>query len=263
VRRFVYIWPALIGALFAALGLPQALALEGGRVAAARQFGIVGTIAASRSQIGRGFPAVQIAPSWVLTAAHVAPSSGAIFANAYGIAGISAVMTFPTKAPTVSPIPGAPRDDLALVHLAKAIQGPYFPRLADEGLLPRAPFAAGAATLVSNNPSLNRRRYGFATVEVPAPAIGYSLAMCTAGADADGAYLVQGDSGSPLFLGRIHDADDSTILAGIASGRLIDPSGAHLSIYTRVGPYRQLLDKAVEGSGEKIRWTHEIEEVKQ
>jgi hypothetical protein len=47
----------------------RALALDGGQVAEAKQFEIVGTIAAPKRQ---GFPAAQIAPSWVLTAAHSA-----------------------------------------------------------------------------------------------------------------------------------------------------------------------------------------------
>jgi len=241
--------------LLGLLASSSAWALEGGQAAAPRHFGVVGTIAATRAQIGHGFPAVQIAPSWVLTAAHVAPPAGAVFADEFGISGISDVLTFPTQVPTVSPVPGALRDDLALVHLAKAIPGPAFPRLADEAFLPRAPLPAGFATMVSNNPSLNRRRYGYASLQVPGPVAGYGLALCTSGADADSAYLARGDSGSPVFAGRLRDTNDLSILIGIASAQASAFSGTHMNVYTRVGPYRRLLDRAVEASGEHLRWT--------
>ena len=66
--------------------------------------------------------------------------------------------------------------------------------------------------------------------------------------------LVSGDSGSPLFLGRLGDTDRESVVAGVATAQTRNPTGLALGIYTRVGPYRALLDAAVEASGEKLRW---------
>jgi hypothetical protein len=226
------------------------VALEGGQAAAPLHFGVVGSIAPSRNAIGYGFPGVQIAPMWVLTAAHVAPPAGAIFANDYGMSGVSEVLILSTRAPTVSPVPGALRDDLALVRLASSILSPYFPRLADEDYLPHGPWLINQATLVSNNPSLKRRRYGVAAIELTPPVPGYSFALSVT----DSVRIVSGDSGSPMFLGRLSDTDAFSILVGIASAQTSMPSGRHLGVYTRVGPYRELLDQAVQASGERLRW---------
>jgi len=242
-------------AVVASLLFAGVRALEGGLPAPPGHFGLVGTIAVPGSKIGQGFSAIQIAPTWALTAAHVAPPVGAIFANDYGMSGVSEVLTFATQVPTVSPIPGAIRDDIALLHLARAIASPYLPRLADEDFLPRDPLSAGLGTLVSNNPGLNRRRFAVAPMRLTANVPGFALAVATAGASADAVRLVSGDSGSAMFVGRLLNTDASSVLLGIASAQATAPSGLHMAIFTRIGAYRRLLDKAVEASGEQLRWT--------
>jgi hypothetical protein len=240
-------WPLALLAFSLAAG--PAAALDGGQPAAPRHFGVVGSIAPSRASIGQGFSAVQIAPRWVLTAAHVAPQPGAIFADDFGISGVAEVLPLTTRAPTVSPIPGAMRDDLTLVRLAAPIQCPYFPLLADEGLLPRGRWLAAVATLVSNNPGLNHRRFGASAIELMPRVPGYSFAVSAS----DVVRLVAGDSGSAMFLGRLSDTDASSVLLGIASSQMTLGS-AHGGVYTRVGAYRSLLDQAVQASGERLRW---------
>ncbi len=246
---------ALIAFLASSIFAVGVQALEGGLPAPPMHFGLLGTIAVPGSKIGQGFSAIQIAPTWALTAAHVAPPVGAIFANDYGMSVISEVLTFTTRVPTIAPIPGAIRDDIALLHLAKAITSPYLPRLADENFLPREPLSAGLGTLVSNNPGLNRRRFGVAPMRVTANVPGFALAIATAGANADAVRLVSGDSGSAIFVGHLLNTDASSVLLGIASAQATTPSGLHLAIFTRIGAYRTLLDKAVGASGEQLRWT--------
>jgi len=246
-------WRRFAGPLMTALAAlaSTGAALEGGQAAAPRHFGIVGSISATRSDIGHGFSGVQIAPTWVLTAAHVAPTAGAIFANDFGISGITSVQTFPTRVPTRAPLPGALRDDLALVHLAAPIRCPYFPRLADETAIPYGPGQALLATLVSNNPALNRRRFGAVSIESALPVPGYSFAVSSGNDIA----VAAGDSGSPMFLGHISDTDATSVLVGIASAQASRPSGQPLGIYTRVGAYRYQIDQAVQASGEHVQWT--------
>jgi secreted trypsin-like serine protease len=237
--------------LAAAAAGQTCVALDGGQAALPHHFGVVGSIAQDRTAIGHGFSGVQIAPMWVLTAAHVAPQPGAIYANEFGVSGVSEVLTFATRVPTISPVPGALRDDLALVHLSSPIRSPYFPRLADEDRRPHAQWPAAVATLVSNNPSLSQRRYGASPIELTPPVPVYGLALSVA----DDVRLVAGDSGSPMFMGHLADTDGSSVLIGIASAQASLPSGKHLGVYTRVGAYRHQLDRAVQVSGEHLRWT--------
>ena len=233
-----------------ALG-PTCLALEGGQPASPRHFGVVGSIAPSRSAIGSGFTAIQIAPKWVLTAAHVAPQPGAIFVNDYGMSGVSEVLLFSNRVPTVSPVPGALRDDLVLLRLASPISSPYFPQLADEATLRHGRWQVGVATLVSNNPTLKSRRFGAAAIELTSSVPGYSFALSIA----PDVRIVVGDSGSAMFLGRLSDTDASSVLIGIASAQASSPTGQQVGVYTRVGAYRELLDQAVQASGEHLSWT--------
>lgn len=239
-----------LAVLAACLGLllhaASALALDGGR-AVPRRFGVVGAISPAAGRIGYGFPAVQVAPHWVLTAAHVAPARGSVFANDYGHSVVADTVSLEHRVPSVSPLPGGLRDDLTLVRLAVAIHSPYFPQLADENLLPRR---VGMATLVSNNPGLPNRQAGVAPIETTAPVPGYSFAV----AASPQLGLAEGDSGSALFLGSLSDADASSVLVGIASAHAATRAGAHVSVYSRVGAYRALLDQAVEASGEALRW---------
>jgi hypothetical protein len=233
-----------------------AAALEAGSRSPPKHFGVVGSFAPTRAALGSGFTGVQIAPKWVLTAAHAAPSVGAIFVDDFGMSGVAEVLTFPSRAPTQTPLAGALRDDLALVRLAAPIASPYFPRLADDAALPgqgalaAALYSAMPATLVSNNPSMAARRFAGAHFQELLRAPGYDFLVVAA----DQVELVAGDSGSPLFLGRLNDTDQESVLAGVATAHGRSRAGAPLGIYTRVGPYRALLDAAVEASGEKLRW---------
>lgn len=249
----------LVGSMAATLAVVlagAASALDGGSKAPHGHFGVVGSFAPTRSALGSGFSGVQIAPRWVLTAAHVAPAVGAIFVNDYGMSGVAEVLTFPLKVPTQTPLVGALRDDLALVRLAVPIASPYFPRLADDvslpgpGSLSAKAYSGFQTTLVSNNPSIGARRFGSARFEGLFRAPGYDFLLVVG----DSVALVGGDSGSPAFLGRLNDADGESVVAGVATGQSKATNGAALGIYTRAGPYRRLLDAAVEASGERVRW---------
>jgi len=239
--------------LTAQFGQPTS-ALEGSK-SLPKHFGVVGSFAPTRATLGSGFTGVQVAPRWVLTAAHAAPPVGAIFVDDFGMSGVAAVLTFPSKVPTQTPLTGAPRDDLALVRLAAPIASPYFPRLADDAALPHqgalvaATYSGLQATLVSNNPSMAARRFGVARFRGLLRAPGYDFLLVTS----DKVGVVAGDSGSPLFLGRLNDTNRESVLAGVATAQGKGGAGA-LGIYTRIGPYRELLDAAVEASGEKLHW---------
>ena len=242
-----------------ALCAQTALALEGGEKSPHGHFRVVGSFALDRSSIGSGFSGVQIAPKWVLTAAHAAPPVGAIFVDDCGMAGVAEVLTFPMKVPAQTPLPGALHDDLALVRLAAPVPCPYFPRLAEDSALPPPGIfvaigqSGGGATLVSNSPSMAAQRFGFARVEGVFRAPGYDFVVVASKEVA----LIAGDSGSPLFLGRVADTDRESVVAGVATGQTRNGAGLALGVYTRVGPYRPLLDTAVEASGERLRWSTE------
>jgi hypothetical protein len=231
-------------------------ALEAGLKSPPKHFGVVGSFALTRAALGSGFTGVQIAPKWVLTAAHAAPPVGAIFVDDFGMSGVAEVLIFPFKVPTQTPLAGALRDDLALVRLAAPIASPYFPRLADDAALPgqgalvAAVYSGIQTTLVSNNPSMAARRFGLAHFQGLLRAPGYDFLLVAS----DKVAVVAGDSGSPIFLGRLNDTDQESVLAGVATAQGKSSAGASLGIYTRVGPYRALLDAAVEASGEKLRW---------
>jgi hypothetical protein len=94
------------------------------------------------------------------------------------------------------------------------------------------------------------RRFGPARFQGLLRAPGYDFLLVTS----DKVELVGGDSGSPAFLGRLNDTDRDSVLAGVATAQGKRSLGTSLGIYTRVGPYRALLDAAVEASGEKLRW---------
>jgi hypothetical protein len=231
-------------------------ALEAGLKSPPKHFGVVGSFALTRAALGSGFTGVQIAPKWVLTAAHAAPPVGAIFVDDFGMSGVAEVLTFPSKVPTQTPLAGALRDDLALVRLAAPIPSPYFPRLADDSALPgqgaltAAAYSSIRTTLVSNNPSMTARRFGLAHFHELLRAPGYDFLLVAS----DKVALVAGDSGSPIFLGQLNDTDQHSVLAGVATAQSKSSTGSSLGIYTRVGPYRALLDAAVQASGEKLRW---------
>jgi hypothetical protein len=249
--RAIALFPAFCG-VFA----PGAAALEGGQKAPHGRFAVVGSFAPTRSALGSGFSGVQIAPKWALTAAHAAPAVGAIFVDDCGMSGVAEVLTFPFKVPSQTPVAGALRDDLALVRLAAPIECPYFPQLADDTALPGpGPLTAAAntgivTTLVSNNPSIAARRFGVAQFQGVYRAPGFDFLVVASGTVA----LVVGDSGSPLFLGKQNDTNGASILAGVATAQARTSGGVSLGIYTRVGPYRGLLDAAVQASGEKLHW---------
>ena len=247
--------PALLLLALLLLLPGAAQALDGGESAGVGHFGIVGTLSPDRNTIGQGFPAVQISPHWVLTAGHVAPAVGAIFANDYGMSGVAEIRSLRTLVPTVSPIAGAARDDMVLVRLAREIASPYFPILADEDFLPHRPFPAGRATQVSNNPSLRKRRYAYCRLQWTARVPGYSLALAYPEEGVMGGTVVSGDSGSPLFFEHLTDSNEQTILLGVASAHLKEATGQILGLYTRLGAYRKRLEAAAASTGDVLVWT--------
>lgn len=105
-------------AIAASLFFTSAMAIEGPAAFVPSQSGATypGTVvpATAWKLVGSlGASAVQIAPRWVLTAAHVGAGVGQTFANAYGSAKLDAVVQ----------VPGG-KADLALVHLATEIVVP-------------------------------------------------------------------------------------------------------------------------------------------
>ncbi len=256
--------PCLRIALRLALASPFATlagithALEGGLSAPLHHFGIVGAIASSREHIGRGFSAVQVAPHWVLTAAHVAPAPGAIFANDFGVSGIAEVIPFATPGAGAPPIAGALRDDLVLVRLSRPIACQYYPMVAESDFLPKnANLPAGVVTLVANNPDLAHRRFGLADLVLLPQTPAFDLALASYQAGASAVRVVSGDSGSPMFFGRLWDTDAHAVLLGVASSRSLAPGDTGFGVYTLIGPYRGLIDQAVEASGERVHWSDE------
>lgn len=233
-------------------------AIENSLPAIRRHFAVVGTLSPPHGTVGQGFSGVHVAPRWVLTAAHIQAGTGWIFASDFGMSGVAEVLSFPTTAPTRPPLEGIPRDDVALVRLARPVDCPHFPRLADDATLRALPRTALTATMVSNNPGLNDRRFGYSQLRLLKAVPGYSLAETSRPAEPGslgGPYLVPGDSGSPLFLGRLLDCDFSSVLVGIASAQFLESSGTHHAVYSRVGVLRRELDEAVHASGERLRWT--------
>jgi len=231
--------------------LPAAAgALEGPAALATRKFGLVGTLADAQDAQQRGFPATQIAPSWIITAAHVPLDLGRRFAHDFGWALAAAVSRLSTTAPTQAPFDGAVRDDLALIRLATPILTPYLPRLMDDGILQRQP-AGGDLTMVSNNPGLRDRRSGFAGLRAFTRRQGYDFLIV----GPRGLQLASGDSGSPLFLGHLTDTDADSVLVGVASARSTDQAGRDIAVYSRLGPHRAALDALVGESGERLRWS--------
>jgi hypothetical protein len=228
---------------------PAARALEGLAAVATRRFGIVGTMTESHDGAAGGFPATQIAPSWVITAAHVAPPIGRRFVDDFGAAPIGAVTRLSTAAPTQPPFDGALRDDLALLRLVTPIAAPYFPRLIEDPGLERQR-AGVVLTLVSNNPGLAQRRTGQGMLRTLTRRRGYDFMVVVP----RGLRLVGGDSGSPLFLGRLADSNGRSILLGVASARSTDPAGLDIGVYSRIGAHRPALDALVGESGERLIW---------
>jgi len=224
-------------------------ALDGRAAFATIRFGVVGTVS-SGAPSGGGFSATQIAPSWAVTAAHIAPAVGLSFRNDFGNSTVAEILSFPTRAPTDSPLPGALRDDLVLVRLAAPIHALYLPQLADDATFLSRASPGLALTLVSNNPDAAHRRYGAAELAGVFNRIGYPLVV-SIGKQLD---VVRGDSGSALFLGRIKDANASSVLIGVASAQGSTAQGQSFGVYTRIGAYRAALDAAVAASGETLNW---------
>lgn len=227
-----------------------AAALEGFGVWSTPNFGIVGTFSKASSPAAQGFSGIQIAPSWIVTAAHVAPTVDSFFTNHYGAAAVAGIVRAQTTAPSDSPLPGAPRDDLALVRLTSPIAAPYLPRLLDDEMLMHRRANPDACTLVSNNPGLSHRYAGFARVQALIRREGYEFVL----AEGDGVNLVSGDSGSAMFLGFLRHASVEAVLFGVASARTVDKKGQNIGVYARVGAHRKMMDEAMAGSGQRLSW---------
>jgi hypothetical protein len=238
---------ALVGTILAFAG--RASALEGFATSATTRFGIVGSVAGEGTN-PEGFSATQIAPSWAVTAAHIAPPPGRSYSNDFGSSTVAEIISFPTRAPTEPPVKGAWRDDLVLLRLATAIRAPYLPQLADDDVLARQGSVGMAVTLVSNNPDPAHRRFGAAQVAGFIRRAGYPL-LLSRGQQVD---VMVGDAGSALFLGRLSDSDGSSVLLGVASSGGATEQGLNLGVFTRIGAYREFLDAAVAASGERLQW---------
>jgi hypothetical protein len=232
-----------------ALAPASGRALDGADAAPTRQFGVVGSFCAPQDTARNGFPGTQIAPSWVLTAAHVAPAAGRRYVNDFGDALVAETVGLARGAPTQPPFDGALRDDLVLVRLAAAIPTPYLPRLMDdEAFLRRR--ANSDFTLVSNNPRLQARRVGYGALRAVTRRSGFDFLIIASRR----VQLAGGDSGSALFLGHLARADGDSVLVGVASARSTDQDGASIAVYTRVGVHRGALDAAVGAAGEQLTW---------
>ncbi len=218
------------------------------------------TQTAAFAAVGRG---VQVAPSWVLTAAHNTTAVGATWTNGYGSFTVAARYDAPGAGPY-------PANDLALLRLvaADAVAAPYLPLYAGT-------FADGefddplAATIVSAfNTETGPRAYGWTTIGEAATTIdpddggprGDVVVHYLLSHDRD-VYVQGNDSGGGLFGGHVADTG---VLLGIASAQLRDagapPRG---SAFVRPAAYRSWIDATLAADpadDESLLWVSAVPE---
>lgn len=191
-------------------------------------------------EVGRG---VQVAPAWVLVAAHFTLPKGAVYGNGYGSWTVGDVYFAPGAGPEAA-------NDLALMRLvlggASAV--PYLPingtALADGAY-------SFAATIASAANTTGPRAYGHTTVGEAASTIDPDgsgplqpvVANYLISYDA-AVYVQPGDSGGALFNGRVAD---SSVLLGITSAQVSDdatglPAG---SAFVQPAAYRAWIDQTM------------------
>ncbi len=200
---------------------------------------------------------VQFAPNWVLTASHVGFAVNGTYTNGHGSALIDAVY--------LAPDASFPNNDLALVHLATAINSAPVLQLSSTVLAPTAldwlnPSLNVNATLSTNS---NQAPRGYAFVQLRefveifeedddndpnTPPLLYNVNWYIAHQNNFGTPFVEsGDSGGGLFLG--HVTDNTSPLLGIASAQIYDvlgpSSNSFASAYVSVASYRGWIDNTM------------------
>ncbi len=227
-------------------GLAMALSLPAQAV-------VNGQATSSYSAVGKigGTSGVQIAANWVLTAAHVGAGvqeNATTFASVAGSAVIDEVYL-------VSAGGEFPNNDLALLHLATAIDTAALPVLNDQLLNAIQASRLGRVTIVSaQNGEPND--FGVATAKT---------AMTTQLEDGKlstvnwlitqgDAHVQGGDSGGALFKGTPADSGGSVLL-GIASASVSYPSGDTVSAFVQPYAYKSWINDTMAGSGQQALWS--------
>lgn len=215
-----------------------------------------------------GFFGVQVAPDWVLTAAHVAAAffpvgEGTIgFGNGFG----------PRTVVDRFDAPGSalfPANDLSLLRLAPGAGAAFYQPISSD-LFADGSFPALPVTVVSAANSIGPRAYGHTTVSQFATQIdpddGGPLGPVTANYllsfDAQ-VYVESGDSGGGLFLGHVLDSTGAPLL-GLSSAQLGEqgqpPTG---SGFVHLAAYRGWIDAtlaAAAGNTQQIQWVSSVPE---
>ena len=193
-----------------------------------------------------GASGVQIAPNWVLTAAHVAVnvvSHVTSFQSMAGTSVIDAAITFSSE--------DFPSHDIALLHLSTALDN-ALPQLNDQVITSGQANKYGTVTLVTAQ-NQEPNGLGLSTLKSTMNSEYQDGArhivnwLITQG----GASVQGGDSGSALFKGTPADSGGSTLL-GVASAAFNASSGS--SAYTQVAAYKSWINSTMAASGQSALW---------
>jgi hypothetical protein len=204
-----------------------------------------------------GASGVLISANWVLTAAHVANNVSlgtGYFESNSGASLIDAVYTVSTD--------GFPGNDLALIHLASALNTSAVPVLNDAVIKAVQVPSLGTLTMAS---AQNGTPQSTAKTQAAGVQTNYTTDtgarltvnwLLTSGAS----QVAGGDSGSALFKGAVSDSQGA-LLIGIASAALSNPTGAPESAYVQVASYKAWIDATMSASGQRATWISAVPEV--
>jgi hypothetical protein len=204
-----------------------------------------------------GASGVLISANWVLTAAHVANNVSlgtGYFESTSGSSLIDAVYTVSTDV--------FPGNDLALIHLASALDTSAVPVLNDAVIKAVQVPSLGTLTMAS---AQNGTPQSMANTQAASVLTNYTTdtgARLTANwlLTSGVSQVAGGDSGSALFKGSVTDSQGS-LLIGIASAALSSSSGAPESAYVQVASYKTWIDATMSASGQHAVWISAVPEV--
>jgi Trypsin len=199
---------------------------------------------------------VQIAESWIVTAAHVAAGVVTDVSTFQGLTGASVVdqVYFLEMADGVMP-------DIALLHLAQAIQDVPLPSVNDGIITQESVAAVGQVTMVTaQNQSPNG--FGVATLHAVATfdssdGSGSSLNWLITEGEAA---VEGGDSGGALFMGTPQDSANAVLLGvvSLASYEFTFDGDPSASAFVPLAPYKDWIDATMMPSGEQVQWVTAI-----